>query len=70
MWYFLPEWLKFWKRRNAEPTQEEVLSEIIRKRAEEQQAVIDRKIEMDIDKIKETEKFQAVGCLPDKDFFE
>lgn len=70
MWYFLPEWLKFWKKRNAEPTQEEVLSEIIRKRAEEQQAVIDRKIEMDIDKIKETEKFQSVGCLPDKDFFE
>ena len=70
MWYFLPEWIKFWKKRNAEPTQEEVLSEIIRKRAEEQQAVIDRKIETDIDKIKETEKFQSVGCLPDKDFFE
>ena len=70
MWYFLPEWIKFWKKRNAEPTQEEVLSDIIRKRAEEQQSVIDRKIETDIDKIKETEKFQSVGCLPDKDFFE
>lgn len=64
MWYYLPEWLKFWKKRNAEPTQEEALSEIIKKRAEEQKAVIDRKKEEDaVEKSRE-------GKVAEKDFFE
>lgn len=65
MWYYLPEWLKFWKRWRKDE-EDRKLSDIIKRRAEEQNAVIDRKIE----EIKETEKFQSVGYLPDKDFFE
>jgi len=63
MWFYLPEWLKFWKRWGQDE-EDRKLSDIIKRRAEEQNAVIDRKIE----EIKETEKFQSY--LPDKDFFE
>lgn len=63
MWYFLPEWIKFWKKRNAEPTQEEALSDIIKKRAEEQNAVLARKEEEAVEKSRE-------GKVAEKDFFE
>ena len=66
MWYFLPEWIKFWKKRNAEPTQEEALSDIIKKRAEEQQSVIDRKVE----ELKEAVEKSREGKIAEKDFFE
>jgi hypothetical protein len=64
MWYFLPEWLKFWKKWKASPPPEDLaISEIIRKRAEEQNAVIERKAEVNIDDIKSQK-------VAEKDFFE
>jgi hypothetical protein len=42
MWYYIPEWLKWWKGKPKPSPQEEALSEIIKRKAEEQQAIIDR----------------------------
>jgi len=42
MWYYLPEWFKWFKGKPAPSPQEEALSEIIKKRAEEQNAIIER----------------------------
>jgi hypothetical protein len=42
MWYYIPDWFK-WVKGKPKPTpQEEALSEIIKRKAEQQQAVIDR----------------------------
>jgi hypothetical protein len=45
MWYYLPEWLKWWKGRPKPPvlTEDQSLSEMIKRRAIEQEAVIERK---------------------------
>lgn len=50
MWYYLPEWFKWWKKGLPKETpketlQEEALSEIIKRRALEQNAIIERKKE-------------------------
>ena len=46
MWYYLPEWFKWWKKGLPKETpQEEALSEIIKRRALEQNAIIERKAE-------------------------
>jgi hypothetical protein len=42
MWYYLPEWLKWFKGKPQPSPQDEALSEIIRRKAEEQKSVIDR----------------------------
>ena len=39
MWFYIPEWLKFWNKQAAEDRK---FSELIKKRAEEQNAVIDK----------------------------
>lgn len=43
MWYYLPEWLKWWKGRPTPLTEDQSLSEMIKRRAIEQEAVIERK---------------------------
>jgi hypothetical protein len=46
MWYYLPDWFKWWKKGLPKETpQEEALSEIIKRRALEQNAIIERKKE-------------------------
>ena len=47
MFYYIPEWIKWWsKKPKPQPeTKEDPLSAIIKKRAEEQNAIIDRPIE-------------------------
>jgi hypothetical protein len=42
MWYYLPEWLKWFKGKPKPTPQEESMSEIIKRRAEQQKAIIDR----------------------------
>jgi len=39
MWFYIPEWFKFWNKQAAEDRK---FSELIKKRAEEQNAVIDK----------------------------
>ena len=39
MWFYSPEWFKFWNKQAAEDRK---FSELIKKRAEEQNAVIDK----------------------------
>jgi hypothetical protein len=39
MWFYIPEWLKFWNKQAAEDRK---FSELIKKRAEEQNAVLDK----------------------------
>jgi len=61
MWYYLPEWFKWWKKGLPKETpQEEALSEIIKRRALEQNAIIERK--------KEETKVEAK--VAEKDLFE
>lgn len=48
MFYYIPEWIKWWNKKRNTPIpqdQEDALGEIIRRRAVEQNAVIDRKEE-------------------------
>jgi hypothetical protein len=39
MWFYIPEWLKFWNKQSEEDRK---FSELIKKRAEEQNAVLDK----------------------------
>jgi hypothetical protein len=66
MWYYLPEWLKWFKGKPKPSPQDEALGEIIRRRAEEQKSVIDREpvSENPTPEIEETPK------VAEKDFFE
>jgi|688.fasta_scaffold1922116_1 hypothetical protein len=60
MWFYVPEWLKFWNRKNEE---DQKLSDLIKKRAEEQNAVLDKaKIEA-----AEVSQYPKVA---EKDYFE
>jgi hypothetical protein len=63
MWYYLPEWFKWIKGKPQPSPQEEALSEIIKRRAEEQKAVIDRVAEAEVEKTQE-------GKVAEKDLFE
>ena len=45
MWYYIPDWFKWFKGKPKPTPQEEALSEIIKRRALEQNAIIDRKKE-------------------------
>ena len=48
MWYYLPEWLRFWKRweeRKEAQRVDQNMSEIIKRRAAEQNAILERKAE-------------------------
>lgn len=63
MWYYLPEWFKWFKGKPAPSPQEEALSEIIKKRAEEQNAIIERQRAEDAKKVEESK-------VAEKDFFE
>jgi len=66
MWYYLPEWFKWWKKGLPKETpQEEALSEIIKRRALEQNAIIERKAEEET-KVEATQ----TGKVAEKDFFE
>jgi len=45
MFYYIPEWIKWWNKRPHKPIPEpevDALSEIIKKRALEQKSIIDR----------------------------
>jgi len=66
MWYYLPEWFKWFKGRPKPDPQEEALSEIIKRRAEEQNAVLERQKEEEAKKVEETQ----TGKVAEKDFFE
>jgi hypothetical protein len=68
MWYYLPEWFKWFKGRPKPSPQEEALSEIIQRRALEQNAIIERKKEEE----EEAKKVEAIqtGKVAEKDFFE
>ena len=69
MWYYLPEWFKWWKKGLPKETpQEEALSEIIKRRALEQNAIIERKKEEE-EEAKKVEATQT-GKVAEKDFFE
>jgi hypothetical protein len=66
MWFYVPEWLKFWNRKNEE---DQKLSDLIKKRAEEQNAVLDKA------KIEAAEKTASVEVsqypkVAEKDYFE
>lgn len=62
MWYYLPEWFKWWKKGLPKETpQEEALSEIIKRRALEQNAIIERKAE---------EETKVEAKVAEKDLFE
>ena len=70
MWYYLPEWLKWFKGKPKPTPQEEALSEIIQRRAEQQKSVIDRQpvaenptpcIDLNV---------AVEGKVAEKDFFE
>ena len=64
MWYYLPEWLKWFKGKPKPAPEEQSLSEMIKRRAEEQKAVIERRTEeVKIEDIKEAK-------VAEKDFFE
>jgi len=63
MWYYLPDWFKWIKGKPAPSPREEALSEIIKKRAEEQNAIIERQRAEDAKKVEESK-------VAEKDFFE
>ena len=64
MWYYLPEWLKWFKGKPKPTPEEQSLSEMIKRRAEEQKSVIERSIDdVKIEDIKEAK-------VVEKDFFE
>lgn len=64
MWYYLPEWLKWFKGKPKPTPEEQSLSEMIKRRAAEQSAVIERRTEeVKIEDIKEAK-------VAEKDFFE
>jgi hypothetical protein len=62
MWYYLPDWFKWFKGRPQKNPQEEALSDIIKRRALEQNAIIDRK-----DEVEET---KVEAKVAEKDLFE
>jgi hypothetical protein len=62
MWYYLPDWFKWFKGKPRPDPQEEALSEIIRRKAEEQKAVIDR--------VPVSETPTPETKVAEKDFFE
>jgi len=66
MFYYISEylkWFKKWKPAEPQPTPQEItLSELIKKRAEEQNAIIERK--------KEEDAVPAPAKVAEKDFFE
>lgn len=64
MWYYLPEWLKWFKGKPKPTPEEQSLSEMIKRRAEEQKSVIERSID-DV-KIEDIKGAKVV----EKDFFE
>lgn len=66
MWYYLPEWLKWFKGKPKPTPEEQSLSEMIKRRAEEQQAVIERNINIDNVKIEDIKEAKVA----EKDFFE
>lgn len=73
MWYYLPEWFKWFKGKpkpTPEQQEEQSLSEMIKRRAEEQKAVLERKID-DV-KLDETKGHNgpAAPSVAEKDFFE
>lgn len=69
MWYYIPDWFKWFKGKPKPSPQEEALSEIIQRRALEQNAIIDRikaEAEAEAKKVEETRE----GKVAEKDFFE
>jgi len=67
MWFYVPEWLKFWNNRKNE--EDRKLSELIKKRAEEQNAVLEKA------KVEEAAKTASVEVsqypkVAEKDYFE
>lgn len=68
MFYYISEYLKWLTKKPTEPKpspQEITLSELIKKRAEEQNAIIERKKEEDADPA-----CPAPAKVAEKDFFE
>jgi len=69
MWYYIPDWFKWFKGKPKPSPQEEALSEIIQRRALEQNAIIERikeEAEAEAKKVEETRE----GKVAEKDFFE
>lgn len=67
MWYYIPDWFKWFKGKPKPTPQEEALSEIIQRRALEQNAIIDRiKAEAEAKEVEKTKE----GKVAEKDFFE
>jgi hypothetical protein len=65
MWYYIPDWFKWFKGKPKPTPQEEALSEIIQRRALEQNAIIERIKEEEAKKVEMTPAHPA-----EKDFFE
>ena len=63
MWYYLPEWLKWFKGKPKPTPEEQSLSEMIKRRAAEQKAVVDNVEGLKIEDIKGAK-------VVEKDFFE
>lgn len=63
MWFYIPEWFKFWNKQVAEDRK---FSELIKKRAEEQNAVLDKakteasaaQVELEVSKVAEKDLFE------------
>jgi hypothetical protein len=63
MWYYLPEWLKWFKGKPKPTPEEQSFSEMIKRRAEEQKAVIENLPE-------KGHNGPAAPAAVEKDFFE